>query len=209
MTPDTLTPDQIAALFTQADGSYRFARWGRPIVPIVFGTDDATLSVVKGAVEAVVGMSGHKMAEHDPELGANLMVFFFRDWDELLAVPDLDKLVEGLGTLVPRLKAQAATQYRAFRFDPEGTIKAAFVFIRMDDAMAEIPAADLALMQAVQVILLWADGALRVHSPFARANDLTVLRPEFASVIRACYDRVMPGVATDASHALRVAARVG
>ena len=209
MTPDTLTPEQIATLFTQADGSYRFARWGRPIVPIVFGTDDATLGVVKGAVEAVVAMAGHKMAETDPELGANLMFFFFRDWDELLAVPDLDKLVAGLDTLVPRLKVQGATQYRAFRFEAEGTIRAAFVFIRMDDTLAELPAADLALMQAVQVIVLWADGALRAHSPFARANSLTVLRPEFASLIRACYDPVMPGVAADASHALRVAARVG
>jgi len=36
-----------------------------------------------------------------------------------------------------------------------------------------------------------------------------VLRPEIAAVIRACYDRTMPGVATDASHAIRVAARVG
>ncbi|MCB1391495.1 MAG: hypothetical protein KDK12_20510 [Rhodobacteraceae bacterium] len=202
-----MNPDAIARLFTRPDGNYLFARWGRPIVPVVFGVDDATLATIKGAIEAVVTLAGHRMAETDPKLGANLMLFFFRDWSELLQVPDLDRLVEGLGALVPRLEAQEANQYRAFRFDAEGTIKAAFAFIRMDAAMAEVPAEDLALLQAVQAILLWGDDAFRDLPPLARAGGVAVLRPEIAGVIRACYDPVMPGAATDASHALRVAAR--
>lgn len=203
-----MTPDRIARLFTRPDGSYAFARWGRPIVPVVFGLDDSTLPVVKGAIEAVVALAGHRMAETDPELGANLMLFFLRDWDELMAVPGLDRLVEGLATLVPRLKARDANQYRAFRFDAQGTIKAAFAFIRMDSAMADVPAEDLALLQAVQVILLWGNDVLREVAPLARAGGVAVLRPDIANVIRACYDPVMPGASTDASHALRVAARL-
>ena len=203
-----MTPDQTARLFTRADGAYRFARWGRPIVPVVFGTDDATLGTVKGAIEAVVALAGHKMAETDPELGANLMLFFFRDWAELLAVPGLDRLVEGLGTLVPRLQAEGANQYRTFRFDAGGQIKAAVAFVRMDDAMAAVPAADLALLQAVQLILLWGEGAFRDWPPLARAQGVAVLRPEVAGVIRAAYDPVMPGAASDAAHALRLAARL-
>lgn len=203
-----MTPDQIARLFTRPDGTYAFARWGRPIVPVVFGVEDTTLSVVKGAVEAMVTLAGHQMAETDPELGANLMIFFLRDWDELLAVRDLGRLVEGLETLVPRLKAQEATQYRAFRFDEAGAIKAAFVFVRMEATMAQLPAEDIALMQAVQVILLWAEGALREFPPLARAGDVAVLRPDFAALIAAAYDRMMPMAAGDSSHALRLAARV-
>ncbi|MCB1395212.1 MAG: hypothetical protein H6898_15510 [Rhodobacter sp.] len=205
---DTLTPDQIVPLFTRSDGSYLFARWGRPIVPIVFGVDDATLATVKGAFEAVVTLVGHKMAETDPELGANLMVFFFRDWDELLAVPDLDRLIDGLATTVARLKAADANQYRAFRFDEGGAIKAAFVFVRMDAAMQAMPAADIALLQAVQTIVLWSDTAFAGRSPLARAGDTAVLRPDIAALIAAAYDRVMPAVAQDASHALRLAARL-
>ncbi len=204
-----MTADQIAALFTRPDGRYHFARWGRPIVPVVFGTDDATLGVVKGALEAVVAMAGHKMAETDPELGANLMLFFLRDWDELLAVPGLGGLVEGLEALVPRLQAQGANQYRSFRFDANGAIKAAVTFIRLDAALADLPAADLALAQAVHSLLLWSDKALKDHPPLARAGGVAVLNPDIAAVIRACYDHTMPVAARDSSHALRVAARVG
>ena len=135
-----MTPDQIEAHFTRSDGGYLFARWGRPIAPIVFGVDDATLRVVKGAIEAVGQIADHQMAETDPELGANLMLFFFRDWDELLAVPDLDRLVPDLAPLVARLKAADANQYRIFRFDEAGAIKASFVFLRMDKQLSAVPA---------------------------------------------------------------------
>ena len=203
-----MTPDQVQDLFTRKDGSYLFARWGRPIVPVVFGVDDATLSVVKGAIEAVVTLAGHKMAETDPELGANLMVFFFRDWAELPAVPNLDRLIPELAPLCDRLAVAGANQYRAFRFDADGAIKAAFVFLRMDAALAGMPAETLALNEAAQVILLWGEAAFAKASPLGQAGGAVILRPEIAGVIRAAYDKVMPAVARDASHAYRLAARL-
>ncbi len=204
----TLSPEQIEALFTRSDGSYLCARWGRPIVPIVFGIEDETLSVVKGAFEAVCALSGHTMAETDPELGANTMVFFCRDWNELNQVPDLDRLVPDLGPLVTRLSAQDANQYRIFRFDEGGAIRACFIFIRMDSEMSKVPAETLALSQAVQTILLWSDRAFTDASALAMADGVAVLRPEIAGVIRGVYDPVMPAVAQDASHALRLFARL-
>jgi len=204
------TPEQIEALFTRADGSYLFARWGRPIAPIVFGVDDATLEVVKGAVEAMAVLAGHQMAETDPELGVNLMFFFFRDWEELREVPDLDRLVQDLGPLVDKLIAADANQYRIFRFDEAGAIKAAFVFLRMDENLSKVPAETLALSQMAQTILLWSDVAFQDRSPLASVpeQDTVILRPDIAEVIRAAYDPVMPAVAEDPSHALRLAARL-
>jgi hypothetical protein len=202
--------DQVRALFTRADGEYLCARWGRPIVPVVFGVKEATLPVVKGAIEAVVALAGHRMAETDPELGANLMVFFFRDWAELPQVPNLDRMIPDLAPLCARLAAAEANQYRIFRFDEAGAIRAAFVFVRMDGHMAQVPAETLALLQAVQVILLWSDRAFTDASPLVAGREGAVmLRPEIAGVIRAAYDPVLPGVARDPSHALRVAARMG
>ena len=198
----------VAPLFTRSDGEYAFARWGRPIVPVVFGVDDATLAVFKGAIEAVVTLAGHKMDEADMELGANLMFFFCQDWAELLDVPHLDKMLPELEGLVTRLQAAKANQYRLFRFDSAGAIQAAFVFIRMDDQMAQAPADTLALSQAVQVILLWSDTAFSDAPALAMVDGKVALRPEIGDVIRAAYDRVMPVAAQDASHALRIAARV-
>lgn len=201
--------DQIKQLFTRADGTYLCARWGRPIVPVVFGVDDATLSVFKGAIEAVVTLAGHQMDETDMELGANLMVFFCHDWNEMPEVPHLDKLLPDLTGLVTKLKDADANQYRIFRFDDSGAIRAAFVFLRMDDNLEQVSADTLALSQAVQTILLWSDRAFRERSPLAVVKGQAVLRPDIAGVIRAVYDPVMPVVAHDPAHALRLAARIG
>ena len=206
---DTLDPSAVEALFTRSDGSYLCARWGRPIVPVAFGAEDATIATFKGALEALCVLTGHKMAETDPELGANLMLFFLRDWEELRSVPDLDRLIPELGPLLDRLEAAQANQYRAFRFDSDGAIRACFAFLRIDDALSRIPAETLALNQMVQAKLLWSDTAFREASPLALAQGHAVLRPEIAEVLRAAYDPVMPAMARDPSHALRLAARTG
>ncbi len=200
----------IEELFTSKDGTYKFARWGRPIVPVVFGVDEATLEVVKGAIEAVVTLAGHQMAETDPELGANLMLFFFSHWDELLDVPKLGELVPDLVSVVTRLKAANASQYRAFRFDDDGAIQACFSFTCMTDEMAEQPAETLALSQAAGAIVTWSSQAFSSQSPLAILpdNGAVILRPEIADVIRAAYDTVMPVAADNVAHALRLAARI-
>ncbi|MEM1236119.1 MAG: hypothetical protein AAGI10_04045 [Pseudomonadota bacterium] len=201
--------DQVTEFFTRSDGSYVFARWGRPIAPVVFGVEAETLDVVKAAFEAVVTLAGHQMAETDPELGVNVMVFFTRTWDELGEVPHLGSLVPDLDPLLAKLKAADANQYRIFRFDEAGAIKAAFVFVRMDEHMSQVSADTLSLSQAVQTILLWSDQAFMEVSPLAQMDGTVILRPDIADLIRAAYDPVMPVASQDASHALRVAARLG
>ena len=125
------------------------------------------------------------------------------------SVPNLERLVPGLAALVERLVAADANQYRIFRFDAVGAIKAAFVFLRMDAHLSSVPAETLALSQAVQTIVLWSDMAFQDASPLAKVGDRAVLRPDIAAVIRAGYSAAMPKQATDASHALRIAARAG
>lgn len=202
-----MTPEEIEALFTRADGSFAFARWGRPIAPIVFGVDDATLAVVKGAISATCELAGHEMGDMDAELGSNLMIFFFKEWQELTEVPGMDRLVPDLAPLVARLDEVEANQYRFFRFDESGAIKACFVFLRMDEHLSSVPAQTLALSQIVQSILLWSDRAFQDRSGLMQQGDTTVLRPDIAGLIRAAYDPVLPPAAQDASFALRLYAR--
>jgi hypothetical protein len=204
-----LDPSAVTDLFTRADGQFLFARWGRPIAPVIFGVTDETVATLKGAIEALCVLTDHKMAETDPELGANLMVFFLRDWDELTATPNLDRLVPDLGPLVERLKASDANQYRIFRFDEVGAIKACFSFIRMDAQLSQVPAETLALNQMVQAMLLWSDRAFTDASPLALVDGNAVLRPDIADLMRAAYDPVLPAMAQDPAHALRLAARLG
>ena len=203
------TVTEIEELFTRTDGNYVFSRWGRPISPVVFGVLDETLGLVKTAIKVVCSTCGHPTSELDPELGSNLMVFFFREWDELRAVPELDQLIPKLGNVVDRLQVVAANQYRAFRFDDVGAIQACFVFLRVDEALEQLSADSLALAQVVQAMLVWSPTAFRNKSPLAvLENGTTVLRPEIAAVLRAAYDPTMPARANDPSHALRMEARI-
>ena len=205
-----MTPNDIENMFTR-NGSYAFARWGRPIAPVVFGVDDTTLGVVKGALQAVAALAGREISETDPELGANLMIFFFREWDELLTVPNLGEMVPDLAATVVRLKAADANRYRAFRYDRTGAIKAGFVFVALRGGLETLPAETIALSEAVETVLTWGEAAFASDSALAlhAETGATILRPEVAEVIRAAYDPVLPDATADPSHALRLFARVG
>ncbi|MDT1060532.1 hypothetical protein RM190_01610 [Paracoccus sp. CPCC 101403] len=187
-----LDPDQIAGLFTR-DGRFLCARWGRPVVPVIFGLADETLDIFRAVTRAALAHAGHPMAETDPEMGANMLSFFVRDWQELADMPDLERLT-GQGELVERLTTQAADQYRIFRFDADGGIRACMNFVNMGGGLAEAHPAGLAETMVMRSLLTF-------------ARDVEPSR-QVADLIRAAYDPALPVVARDASHALRLAARL-
>jgi hypothetical protein len=58
-------------------------------------------------------------------------------------------------------------------------------------------------------MFLWSQEAFQTRAPLAvLSNGTTVVRPEIAALLRAGYDPVMPMSCEDASHALRLAARI-
>lgn len=202
-----MTPEEIMVRFTGPDGFF-CARWGRPIAPVIFGAADETVAMMKGALEALCVHSGHRMAEMDSEMGANLMMFFCADWTELQDVPDLDALIGEPG-LPERLIAAEATQTRIFRYDETGAIRAAFVFLRISGAMAELPADMIALDQACRLMLSWNSRAFAKEPPLVQADGKPpMLRPRIAQLLRAAYDPALPACARDDSHALRLFARM-
>ena len=199
----------IETYFTRSDGKYIFARWGRPIAPVVFGVQDETLVTLKSVIQSIVDLANHELVETDPELGSNAMFFFFLSWDELLEVKDLDRIIPDLGNLVERLKSIQANQYRFFRFDAAGGIKAVFTFICMDHNLASVSAEVLCLNQVVQMFLLWSDDAFKEKSPTLITNNgAVILNPIIGDIVRAVYEPTMPIVSTDKSHALRAQARI-
>ncbi len=202
--------DWVSTLFTQKDG-YRFARWGRPIVPVVFGVDDETLPPLKDGIAQTVGVTGGVIAETDPELGANFMWFFCQNWDELKSIPNLEKLFPDFNDTVDHLQKTGANQYRRFAFDNDGGIQLCVVLLRMDDALAQMSIQTLATSETLQALLVWGDQAFAEVSPIAivKENGICIVKPEFAAVVRAAYADMMPVAADDASHGLRLAARAG
>ncbi|MFI0395578.1 hypothetical protein [Paracoccus jiaweipingae] len=189
-----MTADEITPLFTRPDGSFLCARWNRPVTPVIFGLADDSLDIFRTAIRAGFAHAGHPLAETDPDSGANLMLFFCADWDELSGIPDLDRLT-GQTDLPQRLAAQDADQYRIFRFDASGGIRACFAFIRMGGALRDAHPAELA-------------EALTMRAALSFARDITP-SADLAALIRAAYDPTLPAAATDPSHALRLAARLG
>lgn len=188
-----MTPDQIASLFTRDDGSFLCARWGRPVAPVIFGLADESLDIFREAIRAGFAHARHPVTETDPEMGANLMLFFMRDWSELAGIPDLDRLT-GQPDLPSRLAGARADQYRIFRFDRDGGIRACLSFVRMAGALTDAHPAALA-------------EALMMRSALTFARDVTP-SAELADLIRAAYDPVLPVAAQDQTHALRLAARM-
>lgn len=188
-----LAPDSIAALFTGADGAFLCARWGRPVAPVVFGLDDASLAVFRAALTAVFAHARHPMSDTDPDMGANLMVFAVAEWADLSGLPDLDRLT-GLPDLPARLAAQSADRYRLLRFDADGGIRACLTFLRLGGVLADAHPAQLAEDVGVNAALSFAAHV----TPDAG----------LAALIRAAYDPLLPVCARDPSHALRLAARL-
>jgi len=188
-----LTADQIQTLFTKSDGSFLCARWGRPVAPVIFGLADETLDIFRSVIRAGFNHARHPVVETDPEMGANLMVFFVRDWAELAEVPDLAELT-GIADLPSRLAGQSADQYRLFRFDDNGAIRACMVFLNMSGTLADAHPAALAERVTMQSALTF-------------ATDFTA-DEKMAALIRAAYDPVLPVAVDQPAHAMRLAARL-
>ena len=180
------------------------------MVPVVVGTNDEGCRIFEGGIQAVAGLAGLEVGELDPDHGANFMVYLVNDWAELVEAPNLVRLLPGLDGLIARLTREGANQYRVFAFDEAGAIRLCVTLLRYDAELQAVSAQTLAVGQAVQGVLLWSDQAFADESPLEIDEDgLCTVKPDFAALLRAAYDPVLPGMAEEATMALRLAARMG
>lgn len=199
----------VEAQFTRRDGAFRFARWGRALAPVIVGTNDEGCRIFEDGIRSVAGIAGLEVGELDPELGANFLVFLVNEWAELFEAPNLVRLIPNLAELVETLAEHGANQYRVFNFTEDGAIRLCITMLRYDADLQAVSAQTVAVGQAVQGMLLWSDKAFMDESPIALLEDgLCVVKPAVAALLKAAYDPVLPGASTDASLALRLAARI-
>lgn len=205
---------RVMALFTRAPRDdagprFQFARWGRPIRPAVFGVDAASAETIVAGFAKTAEDAGLGVVEDDPELGANLLIFFCETWADLLDAPGLDRLAPDLPGLTRALEASDANQYRLFNLDEAGAVRAAIVLIRYDDAMAAQSPEALALHQAVQTLLLWSDKAFAEEAPVSlRRDGRATVRSWFGRLLRAAYAEETPTATDDPMVAEALARRM-
>lgn len=209
MTIEIPSPEAIEKMFTH-DGVYKFARWSRPQAPAIFGVDDATLGQMKETIIKTVGFTGQEIADVDPDIGMNFMWFFCQSWDELKDAPGLAKLMPDLNERVDRLNAENAFTHRIYGFEEDGSIRMCASFFRMTGEMLDVPLNVLTMTETIRSLLLWSDNALDEHQSVFMIDESGSCHghPVFTALLHAAYEPVMPATADDASHALRLHARI-
>ena len=192
------------------DGKYHFSRWSKPLSPVIFGVDDTSLVAIKVAFSDVLSLIPLKMSDFDPDLGANLLMFFCSEWAELNTIPNLNKLIPGLSDLLENLDQNQANQYRTFSFSPDGTINFVVVLLKYDLELSSVSVQTLGVSQMVQSVLLWSHDAFKGDSPIAviKETNRCVVKPFYAALLKAAYDPVLPDYSVDEIHAMRLEARV-
>jgi hypothetical protein len=207
---DGTDAERVEALFTRSEGAFRFARWARPLAPVIAGTDEKGEATFTEALKAVAGLGGLDIVEEDPELGRNFIVVFTGRWAALNDIPALQQLVPDLEKLTSVLAGAGANQYRIYDFDDEGAIRLCITLLCFDEDLAKMPAQALAANQSVQAMLLWSDTAFMGESPVQPSplGTRAEVTPFYRALIRAAYAEDMPASSEDPALAARLAARM-
>ncbi|MEM7547339.1 MAG: hypothetical protein AAF367_17555 [Pseudomonadota bacterium] len=209
MNPDA---DRIKTLF--GGDSFKFARWGMPISPVVIGLDQKGAQLFEEAIGAVADLAGVEMEELDPEMGANMMVYIMADWAHAARAPNLPNFLPELPALVERLTKANANRYRVFAFDDQGAIRASITLLRYDEQMQAAPVDYIALSEAALAMLVYDEQGVAADRPVVMAKfedddeARAILDPWHAMLIRAAYDPTLPAGSKDPALAMRLAARI-
>ena len=203
--------NNLVRSFFLRDGRYHFSRWSKSLSPVIFGVDDKSLVAMKLAFSDVLALTTLKLSDFDPDLGANLLMFFCSKWDELNIIPNLNKLIPNLSELLETLNQNKGNQYRTFSFSTDGSINFVVVLLRYDIELSSVSVQTLAVSQMFQSVLLWSPEAFKADSPIAviKETNRCVVKPFYAALLKAAYDPVLPNYSVDEIHAMRLEARIG
>ncbi|MCI4662562.1 MAG: hypothetical protein MRY63_12175 [Neomegalonema sp.] len=188
--------DKIAALFTREDG-FLFAKWTRPMVLRVLGTDATGEKQIRSAFASTASAADLGIADEDPELGANMLVAFCDDWRELVGLHGLDALLPEGDRLIARLIAADVNEYTLFNFDADGGIRCAVILLRYQSEWRRMAPETLALTLAARALLLWSEEAFAQSSPVIRRRNGPKIENWFANLLSAAYDASVPTRSTD------------
>lgn len=206
-----MTPDDIRTYFARAGGQYQFARWNRPIVPVVFGDHCLDPGLLREALVRLSGITGHPVDLEAPPSAMTYGTLVVREWRDLAATPGAGKAMPGLAKLGAEAERQGGNQFRTFQRDWRGGIKRCVAVIRtaagrFDDLTPE----SMALRQAALSFLHWSiPGVVKLRLVMPGPDGVDDLKPEVVALLRAAYDPAMPVSSRDPRHADQLAERMG
>lgn len=199
------TPDTITAAFTRPEG-FRFARWAQPIAPMIYGLDPASTNLMKAGLHLICDLTNHPYEDTDPVAGYNHVTLHCADWAELRDVPPLGPGIDN-AKLAEELTERDLPRHLVFWFDDQGAIIRALHLVRVDHALAELPADLLAIIHAMMAHLHWGPSAFESGTTQDGPHGAQI-RADLLDLLRAAYDRSIPAASSDPSLALRLAARL-
>lgn len=199
------TPETITAAFTRPEG-FRFARWSVPIAPMIYGLDPDSTRLMKAGLHLICDLTNHPYEDSDPVNGYNHVTLHCADWAELRDVPPLGPGIDA-AALADELIARDLPRHLVFWFDENGGIIRALHLVRVDHALAELPADLLSLIHAMMAHLHWGPEAAS-EGWVQPGPEGAQVRADLLDLLRAAYDRIIPVASSDPAIALRLAARL-
>jgi hypothetical protein len=205
-----MTPDEIRTYFSTPNQGYFFARWNRPIVPVVFGDHCLEPDLLKAALGRLGELTGQPVDLAAPASSMNYGTLVVRDWRDLTDMPGVPRLMPNLAKLAAQLEAEGANQYRVFQRDWRGGIKRCFAAIRTGTGrFADLTPESMALRQVTLSFLQWSiPGIVKVGLVGPGPDGRDDLKPQTAALLKAAYDPALPTSSKDPRHAEALAARM-
>lgn len=203
-----MTPDDIANLFTDKNGSFHFARWSLPISPMVFGDGAIDLETMRTGFAQVSALSGMRLAEKGQEGVFNCAFWFVKDWRDLLDLPGLGAALGTAADTIKKLQEGNFLQRRSYQYDKvTGGLTGVTTLLCMQGKLAAMEPAELALRQAVMASLRWSIRGLIKEGRPERTSPYDIT-PDQRAILSVAYAPNLPDASRDRTFAWDLAKRI-
>ena len=199
---------EIQSMFT-VKNKFFFSRWSGNIVPMILGVNDFSLGLFKKKLISILSCLPIQIDEFEIEKKANYVFIFFKKWDELYNLPNIEEIIPDHLSLLKSLSFKNPSQYRRFYFDKNGGINFCVFLIPIEKEIDESSYEELIIQILIKSILIWSEEFQNFKNFyfFNSKKGEFCLSNDFLSFLKACYDPVLPDKTNDASHSLRIFAR--
>ena len=200
--------NKIQSMFGN-NGEYKFSRWSNNIVPIILGLNDFSLTKFKIKLFLLLKDIPLEIDDFEIKKGSNFVFIFFNNWDEIYKLHKIKEILPDYKNLFKKLNKNNFKQYKRFYFDDDGGITFCVFLIYIRDEMDETYFEKLMTEALLKSVLLWSESLNNFEDfiVFDEKEKKFNYSSDCLSLLKACYDPILPCKSNDFSHSLRVFSR--